>query len=128
MTQKGYSTEQQDFIKAMRRDIARARMLQASDTYVVAGYGGETYYCYVGEGNGYQGSPFFPMTTKVVCFGTEKEAQAHCYTGYRNGNGNGDLLDLHPVKASEYFTKVADSLQKQLDLAIDMWNKNVGRM
>ena len=122
-----YSTEQQAYIKAMRGDILKTRMLSGTDCYVVAGFGGDTYYCYVGEGKGYQGSPFFPATTRAICFGNEYEAKKHCYTGYRNGNGKGDLLDLHPVKASEFFTKIADDQQKQLDWAIDMWNKNVGK-
>ncbi len=127
MTKVNYSKEQQDYIGAMKKAIIKADELKGSTGYVVAGFGGETYYCYVGEGNGYQGSCFFPMTVKAVVFGTEQEAQDHCYTGFRNGGGKGDLLDLHPVKASEFFDKVQDHYQKQLNWAVDMWNKQVGR-
>ncbi len=121
-----YSKEQKEYISAMRKAIEQSKELKKSTGWVVAGFGGETYYCYVGEGNGYQGSCFYPMTNRAVVFDTEKEAQDHCYTGFRNGNG--DLLDLHPVKASEFFTQRADELQKSLDWALDMWKNNVGRM
>ena len=122
-----YSTEQKQYIEALEKAINQAQDLKGNSGFVTAGWGGETYYCYVGEGSGYQGGCFFPMTSKAVVFGTEKEAQDHCYTGYRNGNGKGDLLELHPVKASEFFEKVRDHYQKQLDWAVDMWNKNVGK-
>lgn len=125
---ENYSTEQRHYIDMMQKDIDRARQLKKSAGFVVAGWGGDTYYCYVGEGNGYKGSSFFPMTTKAIIFNTEKEAQDHCYEGYRNGNGKGDLLDLHPVKASEYFDKVIESSEKSLSWAKEMWSKNVGRM
>ncbi len=121
-----YSKEQKEYISAMRKAIEQSKELKKSTGWVVAGFGGETYYCYVGEGNGYQGSCFYPMTNRAVVFDTEKEAQDHCYTGFRNGNG--DLLDLHPVKASEFFAQRAESIQKSLDWALDMWKNNVGRM
>lgn len=128
MAQVSYSKPQREFIEATQQGIARANELKASNGYVVAGFGGDTYYCYVGEGNGFDGkSPFFPMTVSAIVFDTEKEAQDHCYTGWRNGNGKGDLLDLHPVKASEFFEKVRDHYQKQLDWAVEMWNKKVGK-
>ena len=128
MTQVSYSKEQQDYIDAMRKAITKADELKGSTGYVVAGFGGDCYYCYVGLGKGYKGSCFFPATVDAVVFDTEKEAQDHCYTGFRNGNGKGDLLELHPVKASEYFWERAESIQKSLDWAKDMWNKQVGRM
>ena len=128
MAQVSYSKEQQDYIDAMRKAITKADELKGSTGYVVAGFGGDCYYCYVGLGKGYKGSCFFPMTVSAIVFDTEKEAQDHCFTGYRNGNGKGDLLDLHPVKASEFFEKVRDDYQRQLDWSLDMWNKNVGRM
>lgn len=123
-----YSKEQKEYISAMRKAIEQSKELKKSTGWVVAGFGGETYYCYVGEGNGYQGSCFYPMTNRAVVFDTEKEAQDHCYTGFRNCNGKGDLLKLYPVKASDYFAKVEDDLERQLGWAMDMWNKNVGRM
>lgn len=129
MAKVSYSKEQQEYIDGMEKAISKAKELKASEGYVVAGFGGDTYYCYVGDGNGFNGeSPFFPASVNAVVFDTEKEAQDHCYTGWRNGNGKGDLLDLHPVKASEYFGERAESLQKSLDWAVDMWNKQVGRM
>ena len=127
MAQVSYSKEQQDYIDAMRKAITKADELKGSTGYVVAGFGGDCYYCYVGLGKGYKGSCFFPATVDAVVFDTEKEAQDHCYTGFRNGNGKGDLLKLYPVKASDYFAKVEDDLERQLGWAMDMWNKNVGR-
>ena len=128
MAKVSYSKEQMEYIEAMEESIRKAKELKKSTGWVVAGFGGETYYCYVGEGNGYQGSCFYPMTNRAVVFDTEKEAQDHCYTGFRNGGGKGDLLELHPVKASEYFGERAESIQKSLDWAKEMWSKNVGRM
>ncbi len=123
-----FSKQQQEYIGSMQSAIEKCKQLKGSTGYVAAGYAGDVYYCYVGEGKGFQGSCFFPMTSKAVVFGTEQEAQDHCYKGYRNVNGNGDLLDLHPVKAPEFFDKVLDHYQKQLNWAVDMWSKQVGRM
>ena len=127
MAKVKYSKPQREFIEATKQGIAKAKELKASDGYVVAGFGGDTYYCYVGDGNGFDGSCFFPMTVSAIVFDTEKEAQDHCFTGFRNGNGKGDLLKLYPVKASDYFAKVEDDLERQLGWAMDMWNKQVGR-
>ena len=128
MEKVGYSKEQMEYIEAMEESIRKAKELKKSNGWVVAGFAGDTYYCYVGDGKGFRGSCFFPMTVSAIVFDTEKEAQDHCYTGWRNGNGKGDLLDLHPVKASEFFESVRDHYQKQLDWAVEMWNKKVGRM
>ena len=128
MAKVSYSKEQQEYIDGMENAISRAKELKASEGYVVAGFGGDTYYCYVGDGRGFQGSCFFPACVDAVVFDTEKEAKDHCYTGFRNGGGKGDLLELHPVKASEYFGERAESIQKSLNWAKDMWNKQVGRM
>ena len=129
MAQVSYSKEQMEYIEAMEESIRKAKELKKSNGWVVAGFAGDTYYCYVGERKGFNGSsPFFPMSVSAVVFSTEKQAQDHCYTGWRNGNGKGDLLDLHPVKASEYFDKVIESSEKSLSWAKEMWSKNVGRM
>ena len=115
------SCSKEDYIHAMKKAIAKAEELKGSTGYVVAGFGGDCYYCYVGLGKGYKGSCFFPATVNAVIFDTEKDAQDHCYTGFRNGNGKGDLLVLHPVKASEFFAQRADELQKSVDWALDKW-------
>lgn len=127
MAKVSYSKEQQEYIDGMEKAIRKAKELKKSNGWVVAGFGGDTYYCYVGDGRGFQGSCFFPACVDAVVFDTEKEAQDHCYTGFRNGGGKGDLLKLYPVKASDYFAKVEDDLERQLGWAMDMWNKNVGR-
>ena len=127
MAQVSYSKEQQDYIDAMKKAITKAEELKGSTGYVAAGFGGDCYYCYVGFGKGYNGSCFFPASVDAVVFDTEKDAQDHCYTGFRNGNGKGDLLKLYPVKASDYFAKVEDDLERQLGWAMDMWNKQVGK-
>lgn len=123
MAQVKYSKPQREFIEATKQGIAKAKELKASEGYVVAGFGGDTYYCYVGDGNGFDGSCFFPMTVSAIVFDTEKEAQDHCFTGYRNGNGKGDLLDLHPVKASDYFEKCLAHQEKSLNWALEMWDE-----
>lgn len=118
-----YSTEQKQYIEALEKAINQAKELKANGGFVAAGWGGETYYCYVGEGKGYQGGCFFPMTSKAVVFDTEKEAQEHCYTGYRNGNGKGDLLELHPVKAADFFDKCLAHNERSLNWALEMWDE-----
>lgn len=118
-----YSTEQKQYIEALEKAINQAKELKANGGFVAAGWGGDTYYCYVGKDNGYKGSCFFPMTSKAVVFGTEKEAQEHCYSGYRNGNGKGDMLELHPETAESFFAKVQDHYEKSLKWAVDMWNE-----
>ena len=56
MAQVKYSKPQREFIEATKQGIAKAKELKASEGYVVAGFGGDTYYCYVGDGNGFDGS------------------------------------------------------------------------
>ena len=73
MAQIKYSKPQREFIEATKQGIAKAKELKASEGYVVAGFGGDTYYCYVGDGKGFQGSCFFPMTVSAIVFDTEKE-------------------------------------------------------
>ena len=75
MAKVSYSKEQQEYIDGMEKAISKAKELKASEGYVVAGFGGDTYYCYVGDGRGFQGSCFFPACVDAVVFDTEKEAQ-----------------------------------------------------
>lgn len=121
------SKEQKEYVESIREAISKAQRLSTSTGYVVAGWGGDTYYCFVGEGKGYDGSCLFPMCINALVFDTVKEAEDHCYTGFRNGNGKGDLILLFPEKASDYFNKVHDHYERALNWALDMWEKKVGK-
>ena len=100
-----------DSFKKTLRSIARKRKAKG---YVVAGYGGETYYCFVGAGNGYQGAALVPESLVPVVFKTEKDAEHEAYNGiYRNGNDQ--LIKLEAVKASEYFSKMHERYREIIE-------------
>lgn len=81
--------------------------------YVVAGYGGDTYYAYVGSGRGYEGAALTPVSYSPVIFNSQRAAQREANNGtYRNGRG--ELIRLEVVEASEYFAKVLESINKNI--------------
>ena len=46
---ENYSTEQRNYINMMEKDIDKARQLSKSAGFVVAGWGGDTYYCSISD-------------------------------------------------------------------------------
>lgn len=87
--------------------------------YVVAGYGGDTYYAYVGEGKGFQGAALTPVSGNPVVFDTVQAAKREANNGtYRNGRGN--VVRLEVVEASAYFAKIYADLEKNIELVKEL--------
>ena len=81
--------------------------------FVVAGYGGDTYYAFIGEGNGFQGAALAPMAHNPVIFDTIGEARREAINGiYRNGND--EVINLKVISASLYFREIYKMLQKSI--------------
>ena len=84
-----------------------------SKGYVVAGYGGDTYYAYVGKGKGYQGAALAPVSSNPVVFDTVQAANREAHNGTYS-NGQGDVIRLEVVEASKYFAKIYADAEKTI--------------
>lgn len=103
-------------------NLASVEKKLQSEGYVVAGYGGNTYYGYVGEGNGFQGAALTPVTSRPVIFNSRKAAERVANDGtYRNGGG--DVIALEVVEAATYFRSVYDSIKEGIKLMEDVFSK-----
>ena len=90
--------------------------------YVVAGYGGETYYAFIGEGKGFQGAALSPMSHNPVIFDTIEAARKEVYNGtYRNGAD--EVIKLKVIGASHHFRTVYGMLQKNIEMIKAEFNK-----
>ena len=103
-------------LKSAQDAIGRKR---ESEGYVVAGYGGDTYYSFVGEGRGYEGAALIPVSSSPVIFSSRKAAQREANNGtYRNGRG--DIVKLEVVEAADYFKKLYADFQKNIDFITNL--------
>lgn len=81
--------------------------------YVVAGYGGDTYYCFVGPGRGFNGAALVPMSKYPKIFDTYQDAKHVAYNGiYKNGRN--DVIELEVIKAGAYFRKIHTIIERGL--------------
>lgn len=107
-TQKKALIEQ---LKDLKEAIGRKR---ESKGFVVAGYGGDTYYSFVGEGRGYNGAALTPVSSTPVIFNSERAAKREANNDtYRNGYDQDIKLEV--VKAAEYFSKLYADVQKNIE-------------
>ena len=123
MERKNLTKEQKALLRNMR-DRQRLLLKQRENftgCYVLAGYGGDTYYSYVGKGNGYKGADLFPVCSYPHVFHTEEEAKKAVSGTYWNGNG--DIIDLEAIPARDYFTKLYDDLKSLMETFFDIINK-----
>lgn len=91
---------QQEYIERLRE--RQAQLVKKFDTkgYVVAGFGGDVYYCYVGKG--FNGAALVPQGQRPHIFSVKKDAYREAHNGtYRNGHGN--IIELRVVDAGAYF-------------------------
>ena len=93
---------QQEYIERLRERQAKLVKKFNTKGYVVAGYGGDVYYCYVGKGRGFDGAALVPQGQRPHIFSTREEAYREAHNGtYRNGHG--DVIELRVVDAGPYF-------------------------
>ena len=87
--------------------------------YVVAGYGGDTYYCFVGPGRGFNGAALVPMSKYPKIFDTYQDAKCDAYNGiYKNGRN--DVIELKVIVAGAYFRKIHTIIEQMLQTLKEM--------
>lgn len=87
------------------------------DNWVIAGYGGETMYAYVGIDKGYMGACLVPCSSSPLLFNEECEAEEYAkhlvYT-----NGRMEPIRLKAMTAPFYYSFVIIELEESIK-AID---------
>lgn len=84
-----------------------------STGYVVAGYGGNTYYCFVGPGHGFNGAALVPMSKYPVIFDAYQDAKCEAYNGiYKNGRN--EVIELEVIEAGAYFSRIHEIIEQSL--------------
>ena len=93
---------QQEYVDRLRERQAQLVKKFKTKGYVVAGYGGDVYYCYVGKGKGFNGAALVPQGQRPHIFSIRKDAYREAHNGtYRNGHGK--VIELRVVDAGAYF-------------------------
>ena len=93
---------QQEYIEKLRQ--RQEQLIKKFDAkgYVVAGYGGDVYYCYVGKGRGFNGAALAPQSGRPHIFSMREDAYREAHNGtYKNGHGK--VIELRVVDAGAYF-------------------------
>lgn len=104
-----------------RLDEIEAKL--GKEGFVVAGFGGDTYYTFVGLGRGFQGAALTPISIDPVIFSSEQAARREANNGiYKNGRG--DVIDLQVKKASEYFSYLHRQARETLESVKEMFAQN----
>lgn len=87
------------------------------DCWVIAGYGGETMYAYVGIDRGYMGACLVPCSSSPIVFCSECEAETYAKTmDYRNGHL--EPIRLQAMTAPSYYSFIIKEFEKTVK-AID---------
>lgn len=93
-----------------------------AEGYVVAGYGGNIYYCFVGTGRGFNGAALAPLSRRPYIFTTKQEAQREANNGiYRNGHD--DIIALKVEEARTYFRNIHAAIEKNIQAIKEQFSK-----
>lgn len=111
--EKEINQMQQEYIEMLQQRQNELLEKFNATGYVVAGYGGETYYCYVGKGHGYNGAALSPISRHPKIFDTYKDAACEAYNGIYM-NGHNDVIELEVIKAGAYFRKIHSMIERSL--------------
>ena len=79
--------------------------------YVVAGWGGNTFYAYVGDGNGFEGGSLLPQAINPKVF-ESRDPTAACIARGVYGNGGREIIALYVITAQEYFSNLLELCKK----------------
>lgn len=111
--EKKMNRMQQEYVDRLQQ--RQNELLEKFDAtgYVVAGYGGNTYYCFVGKGHGFNGAALSPMSRHPKIFDTYKDAEYEAYNGIYL-NGYYEEIGLEVVNAGAYFRKIHAMIEKNL--------------
>lgn len=109
-------------LEALREAIAQQIIvmnfrIKNEDGFVIAGYGGETLYSYVGSGMGYMGACLLPCASNPMIFNDEDGAERLAASlDYKNGRN--EIIWLNVWRAKDYYTSIVKYLDKTIK-AID---------
>lgn len=111
--EKKMNRMQQEYVDRLQQ--RQNELLEKFNTtgYVVAGYGGNTYYCFVGKGHGFNGAVLAPMSRHPKIFDTYKDAEYEAYNGIYL-NGYYEEIGLEVIEAGAYFRKIHAMIEKNL--------------
>lgn len=111
--EKKINRMQQEYIERLQKRLNELVKRFNEQGYVAAGYGGDTYYCFVGKGHGFNGAALLPMSSHPKIFDTYKAAEYVAYDGtYMNGRN--EVIELEVIKASDYFLKIHTMVERGL--------------
>lgn len=114
--------QQKQLLKKLQERQEYLRGKFGTKGFVVAGYGGDTLYSFVGEGNGFQGAALVPMSRKPRIFFSKTAAKREAYNGtYRNGNN--DVICLNVWKASDYYHTIYEEFEKSIKVFKEQYAK-----
>ena len=111
--EKKINRMQQEFIEKLQQRLSELLEKFDATGYVVAGYGGNTYYCFVGEGKGFEGAAVAPMSGHPKIFDTYHDAECKAYN-YIYMNGRNDIIELEVITAGTYFRRIHTMIERLL--------------
>ena len=117
--EKKINRMQQEFIEKLQQ--RQNELLEKFDAtgYVVAGYGSNTYYCFVGENHGYNGAAIAPMSVHPKIFDTYHDAECKAYSDIYM-NGRNDIIELEVIAAGTYFRRIHTIMERSLQTFKDL--------
>lgn len=111
--EKKINQMQQEYIERLQQELNELVKRFNEQGYVVAGYGGNAYYCFVGPGNGFNGAALVPMGKYPVIFDAYQDAKCEAFNSiYKNGHNV--VIELEVIKAGAYFRRIHTILERSL--------------
>lgn len=111
--EKNINLMQQEFIEKLQLRLNALQKKFNEQGYVAAGYGGNTYYCFVGAGRGFNGAAIAMMSSCPKIFDTYQDAACEVYNIIYI-NGCYEFIELEVIKADEYFRKLHTIIEQHL--------------
>ena len=117
--EKKINQMQLEYIERLQQRLDKLAKRFNEQGYVAAGYGGDTYYCFVGKGHGFNGATLLPMSSNPKIFDTYQDAKCEAYYGiYKNGRN--DIIELEVIKAGAYFRIIHTIIERSLQTLKEM--------
>ena len=111
--EKKINRMQQEFIEKLQQRLSELLEKFDATGYVVAGYGGNTYYCFVGEGHGFNRAAIAPMSGHPKIFDTYHDAECKAFNNIYM-NGRNDIIELEVITAGTYFRRIHTMIERFL--------------
>ena len=111
--EKRINQMQQEYIERLQQRLNGLEKRFNEQGYVAAGYGGDTYYCFVGKGHGFNGAALLPMSSHPKIFDTHEDAERMAYNGLYM-NGRNEVIELEVIKAGDYFNRIHTMVERGL--------------